>query len=209
MTNKVQLGSEFDATGVRKGTQEAKDAVRDMARDVQASAGQASKSLGGIGDGADGAAKKVDSVTRNIAASIERATAAAKAGERGTAAFFENLASQRGANLGALQPYLDQLRQVEAAQRLATGSLNTMGVSAAQTRAALRQLPAQFTDIFTSLSSGQAPLTVLIQQGGQIKDSFGGIGPALRGVTSAISPMALALGAGAAAAAGRADRRAG
>nr|WP_286948253.1 phage tail tape measure protein [Pseudomonas sp. UBA6718] len=59
-------------------------------------------------------------------------------------------------------------------------SVKKTGVSSAQTAAALRQLPAQFTDIFTSLASGQAPLTVLLQQGGQIKDSFGGVGPALR-----------------------------
>ncbi|MBX8528558.1 phage tail tape measure protein [Pseudomonas cichorii] len=58
-------------------------------------------------------------------------------------------------------------------------SLQKTGVSSAQTQAALRQLPAQFTDIFTSLAGGQNPLLVLIQQGGQIADSFGGIGPTL------------------------------
>lgn len=42
----------------------------------------------------------------------------------------------------------------------------------------LRGVPAQFTDIFTSLQGGQAPLTVLIQQGGQLKDMFGGVGAA-------------------------------
>lgn len=57
--------------------------------------------------------------------------------------------------------------------------LRKTGVSAGQTQAALRQLPAQFTDIFTSLAGGQNPLMVLIQQGGQIKDSFGGIGPTM------------------------------
>ncbi len=56
-------------------------------------------------------------------------------------------------------------------------SLRKTGISSGQTQAALRQLPAQFTDIFTSLAGGQNPLLVLIQQGGQIKDSFGGIGP--------------------------------
>lgn len=42
----------------------------------------------------------------------------------------------------------------------------------------LRGVPAQFTDIFTSLQGGQAPLTVLLQQGGQLKDMFGGVGAA-------------------------------
>ncbi len=57
--------------------------------------------------------------------------------------------------------------------------LRKAGISSGQTQAALRQLPAQFTDIFTSLAGGQNPLMVLIQQGGQIKDSFGGIGPTM------------------------------
>ncbi|MBK3468385.1 phage tail tape measure protein [Pseudomonas sp. MF6776] len=57
--------------------------------------------------------------------------------------------------------------------------LRKTGVSSKQTEAALRQLPAQFTDIFTSLAGGQNPLLVLLQQGGQIKDSFGGVGATL------------------------------
>lgn len=53
--------------------------------------------------------------------------------------------------------------------------LRKTGSSSALTEQALRQLPSQFTDIFTSLAGGQNPLMVLIQQGGQIKDSFGGV----------------------------------
>ena len=67
--------------------------------------------------------------------------------------------------------------------------INSLGLNAKETTWALRQLPAQFTDIFVSLQGGQNPLTVLIQQGGQIKDMFGGVGPALRGVGSAIAAM--------------------
>lgn len=79
-------------------------------------------------------------------------------------------------------------------------NVQKLGISAGQTAQAMRQLPAQFTDIITSLQAGQSPLTVLLQQGGQIKDSFGGIGPAFRAVTGAIPPMVLGLTAGAAAA---------
>lgn len=43
-----------------------------------------------------------------------------------------------------------------------------------------RNLPAQFTDIAVSLQAGQNPLTVLLQQGGQLKDMYGGIGPAVQ-----------------------------
>jgi lambda family phage tail tape measure protein len=76
------------------------------------------------------------------------------------------------------------------------GDLNRTGVSAKQNAAALRTLPAQFTDIFTSLQGGQAPLTVLLQQGGQIKDSFGGIGSAASAlggyVLGLINPLTVA-----------------
>lgn len=54
------------------------------------------------------------------------------------------------------------------------------GNSAKQDAAALRGVPAQFTDIVVSLQGGQAPLTVLLQQGGQLKDMFGGVGQAVK-----------------------------
>ena len=72
-------------------------------------------------------------------------------------------------------------------------------ISAGQTQQAMRQLPAQITDITTSLASGMPVWLVAIQQGGQIKDSFGGIGPAFRAVTGAITPMVAGFAVGAAA----------
>lgn len=59
-------------------------------------------------------------------------------------------------------------------------SLTRTGNTAKQTAAALRGVPAQFTDIAVSLQGGQAPLTVFLQQGGQLKDMFGGVGPAAK-----------------------------
>src|SRR5574337_717632 len=63
-------------------------------------------------------------------------------------------------------------------------SLYDMGkageASAGQIKNAMRSLPAQFTDIATQLQGGQNPLTILLQQGGQIRDQFGSIGAALR-----------------------------
>lgn len=58
--------------------------------------------------------------------------------------------------------------------------MNKTGMTAKATAAALRGVPAQFTDIATSLQGGQAPLTVFLQQGGQLKDMFGGVGPAAK-----------------------------
>ncbi len=48
----------------------------------------------------------------------------------------------------------------------------------------MRMLPAQMTDIVVGLSTGQSPFMVLMQQGCQLKDMFGGIGPAIKGVGS-------------------------
>ncbi|EPQ4423291.1 phage tail length tape measure family protein [Klebsiella pneumoniae] len=60
--------------------------------------------------------------------------------------------------------------------------LGKTGQSAAQTANAMRMIPAQMTDIIVGLSTGQSPFMVLMQQGGQLKDMFGGIGPAIKGV---------------------------
>lgn len=80
-------------------------------------------------------------------------------------------------------------------------TLNRTGVSAAQTAAALRMVPAQVTDIVTGLASGQAPLTVLIQQGGQLKDAFGGVVPAAKALGGYVAGLASTLTIGAAVAA--------
>ena len=45
-----------------------------------------------------------------------------------------------------------------------------------------RQLPMQITDIVVGLSTGQRLLYVILQQGGQLKDMFGGIGNAAKEV---------------------------
>ena len=60
--------------------------------------------------------------------------------------------------------------------------LSKTGMSAKQTAWAMSMIPAQMTDIVVGLSTGQSPFMVLMQQGGQLKDMFGGIGPAIKGV---------------------------
>lgn len=52
------------------------------------------------------------------------------------------------------------------------------GLSAGQYSQALRMLPAQITDVGTSIAGGMPLYLVAIQQGGQIADSFGGVGNA-------------------------------
>jgi len=72
-------------------------------------------------------------------------------------------------------------------------------LSAGEYKQAMRQLPAQITDITTSLASGMPIWMVAIQQGGQLKDSFGGVKPAARALISSIKPMPLLFGGVAAA----------
>ena len=68
------------------------------------------------------------------------------------------------------------------------------GISIGQYNQALRMLPAQFTDIATQLAGGQSPFLILLQQGGQIKDSFGGVGNTLKVFLSFLNPINAALG---------------
>ncbi len=92
--------------------------------------------------------------------------------------------------------YLGKLKDMRASVGQASAEFDKNGISAGQMKAALRGLPAQFTDIAVSLQGGQAPLTVLLQQGGQLKDMFGGIGPAAKAmggyVAGLINPFSLA-----------------
>ncbi|WP_339729762.1 phage tail length tape measure family protein [uncultured Pseudomonas sp.] len=74
-------------------------------------------------------------------------------------------------------------------------ALRAGAITAGQYQQAMRQLPMQITDITTSLASGMPIWLVAIQQGGQIKDSFGGIGNAGRALVSVLNPLTLAIGA--------------
>lgn len=93
-------------------------------------------------------------------------------------------------------------KKIEETRNRLTGfrdDLGKTGQSAAQTAFAMRMIPAQITDIIVGLSTGQSPFMVLMQQGGQLKDMFGGIGPAIKGVggyvLGLINPVTLAAAA--------------
>ena len=90
-------------------------------------------------------------------------------------------------------------QQVDAGLQATGKKLDDFGKSSAQTAAAMRMIPAQMTDIVTGLATGQQPLTVLLQQGGQLKDMFGGIGPAAKAlggyVAGIVNPFTVAAAA--------------
>lgn len=128
---------------------------------------------------------------------LDQLTGAAQRAEQaaeGVGPAYQSVARQvqsaAAASRNAAPPMIQQSQSMQAAT-----------LSAKQYSQALRMVPAQITDIVTGLVSGQPAYMVAIQQGGQLRDSFGGVGAALRGVMSVISPMRLAM-IGAAGAAG-------
>ncbi|EDT3962257.1 phage tail tape measure protein [Salmonella enterica subsp. enterica serovar Richmond] len=107
---------------------------------------------------------------------------------------FNTILNQTRERLSGVADVLPEaLSRQEAAARRA-------GISVGQYSAAMRTLPAQFTDIATQLAGGQSPFLILLQQGGQIKDQFGsvqgalsGVGEYIRSMVGMINPTTIAL----------------
>lgn len=171
----------------------------------------------GLIDPSDYAAsvKGIDKLTDSLEQSVYESSAAGKAAKEAAQAdklatvakesFISRLREQaetqgktnseilayKAAQLGATQeaaPFIASLKQQEDAWKKGT-------ISAGQYRQAMRQLPMQITDVVTSLASGMPIYMVAIQQGGQIKDSFGGIGNAARAMGSLITPLTAGIAA--------------
>ncbi|HCT9971143.1 TPA: phage tail length tape measure family protein [Klebsiella quasipneumoniae subsp. similipneumoniae] len=96
----------------------------------------------------------------------------------------------------------DSTAQVTAAFTRQERAAKRAGISIGQYNNAMRMLPAQLTDVATQLAGGQSPWLILLQQGGQVKDSFGGLIPTFRGLLGAVSPLAVGVAALTAAGAG-------
>ncbi|EOX9007156.1 phage tail tape measure protein [Pseudomonas aeruginosa] len=87
-----------------------------------------------------------------------------------------NAARGRGIDPDVFTTYNAKLQEQRDRLLGTSDAMAVAGISAGQYRQAMRQLPAQITDVVTSLASGMPLWMVAIQQGGQIKDSFGGVG---------------------------------
>ena len=197
--NMIRIG--VDASGVEAGVEKAKKSIKSLGQAAQQGGRQASAGMKPAADGAAAAASGFEEANRRMERSlksmqnaIQRDIAMKEAGERGTRRYYEALAAQRGIPTAALNPYLSQLDKVN-------GKVRAGGISIAQFNNALRQTPAQMTDIVTQLAGGQNPMLIMLQQGGQLRDMYGGFGNMFRGLSSVITPARLLLG-GAAAAAG-------
>lgn len=95
--------------------------------------------------------------------------------------------------------YTQRINTMRDALGETSDGMNRAGMSAKAYQAALRGVPAQFTDIFTSIAAGQPITMVALQQGGQLKDMFGGIGPAAKAlggyVLGLVNPFTVAAAA--------------
>jgi phage-related minor tail protein len=173
---KVELEVSVDTSGAKAGLQGLKDDVQSLKKEIE-------KPIAPPSGGDQSTLKdpippetpeKVKRQTGAIISQIQRLTAEIQAAGSQSKR-IELLADMRGLdkNNAQFQAALAQLKAVE-------GGMNNLGMSAKATSAALRQVPAQFTDIVVSLQGGQNPMTVLLQQGGQLKDVFGSAGEAAR-----------------------------
>jgi phage-related minor tail protein len=84
------------------------------------------------------------------------------------------------------------LRQVGAQAQNSQRNLQELGKGTAFTRRELQALNYTVSDVVASLSSGISPMTILLQQGPQVRDAFGGVGNVLSKVSAAMTGARLA-----------------
>lgn len=139
------------------------------------------------------AKEKATNAGRDFVASLKQQ---AESAGKTRAELLEMKAAQLGVSAEAA-PFINALKQQEQALKKQQNAMGLAGISAGQYKMAMRQLPSQITDVVTSLASGMPVWMVAIQQGGQIKDSFGGLSNTFKVLLSYINPLtvgAVALG---------------
>ena len=191
--NTIKAG--LDVSDIESGAKKAGVALRSIgkaAKDAgqQSAAGAAATAAGydKAAKEAERLAKKQERATQSIINAVQREIAVRESGGRGTAAYYELLARQRGADVAKISEITQALKRQE-------NQLKLNNISVGQYNNAMRMVPAQFTDIFTQLAGGQNPFLVALQQGGQLRDSFGGFGNMFRGLAASINPATVAVGA--------------
>ena len=144
------------------------------------------------------AAAAIDKVSASVAAVGTQARSTAgdlKALERTNEAVGANLQKVGAASAAINQ----QSRTAAGGLQSLTAAQAAVGAQSKLTGNQVSQLSNQIQDFFIQVQSGGSPLTAFLQQGSQLSAMFGGFGNAFRAVTSLISPMVVALTAGAAA----------
>lgn len=199
----VTIGAEV--SGLKSGVEEAKVSLRSLAETAERAGRRGADGLDKIGQGAGDSAKEVERANKrrersyaSLENAIKRDIAAMQAGGKASRAYYEALAGQRGLDKARLTPLLHDLeraRELHLANVAAARQHRQMvgNITLGQYNNAMRQVPAQFTDIVTQLAGGQNPLLVALQQGGQLRDSFGGFSTMFRGLAASVSLGKVAL----------------
>jgi len=187
------------ALRIRADLADASKAVDDLEKSLSDGAA-AAKAEGQALDAAAAASDRKAAKTKKAATATKEAAqaadAAATAGNKEASAADKNaLATERETKARERNARARKQQNQEAAKNPGTSGAN--GISDAQYKQAMRQLPMQMTDIVSGLATGQSPFMVLMQQGGQLKDSFGGVSNAATAVLGAINPMLVGIAAGA------------
>ena len=87
------------------------------------------------------------------------------------------------------------LQQAAAYDKIAASAKNAAGAQFKMNEQQKINLTYQTTDFFTQIASGQSPFIAALQQGGQLKDTMGGLGNMFRAIGSLFTPFSVGLGA--------------
>lgn len=175
--NTVEYRAKLDVSGVKSGAAEAAQAISGI------DGGPAAQSILSVGAEAAQMATRVQAGSEKASEGLKQVALAGQQAAAGTQGLRQ---AQAGLN--------DTSPQYQRALDTANNLHKAGAISAAQHAQAMRMLPMQMTDVVTSVASGMPIWMVAIQQGGQIKDSFGGIGNAARAMVGAITPATAAIG---------------
>ena len=99
----------------------------------------------------------------------------------------------RGRFMFASQNVKDKL--LEQARAYDAQAVSMKKVAGAMTDQQRIQMTYQVTDFVTQIASGQNAMIAFLQQGGQLKDSMGGVGNALRALGTLITPFTVSMAA--------------
>lgn len=86
------------------------------------------------------------------------------------------------------------LQQAAAYDKVALSAKNATGATFKMNEQQKINLTYQTTDFFTQIASGQSPFIAALQQGGQLKDTMGGLGNMFRAIGSLFTPFSVGLG---------------
>lgn len=185
MTQTSRLVLEIDSRDAEQkaaDTRKALEALEGAGLRAKPAMDKAAKGIDAVGDSAQATGNKVKTQREQLEellGSIDPVTR--KLGELDKQE--KELAKNRKLGLIDADTFSDYQAKINTS-RADLGRFNTdlgkTGMTAKATAAALRGVPAQFTDIFTSIAAGQPITMVALQQGGQLKDMLGGIGPAAK-----------------------------